>query len=67
MPIDSRLLEILCCPACHGEIAPVNDDQGLECAKCGRIYPVRDDIPVMLVDEASPPTKEARGPKDRET
>ncbi len=56
MPIDSRLLEILICPACHGEIRALDDDAGLECLECGRVYPIRDGIPVMLVDEASPPT-----------
>lgn len=60
MPIDARLLEILVCPACRGEVHPVESDSGLECQACGRIYPVRDEIPVMLVDEASPPT---RGPE----
>lgn len=58
MPIDPRLLEIVICPACHGDIRPVNDDTGLECLRCGRVYPVRDDIPVLLVDEATPPTRE---------
>ena len=58
MPLDPRLLEILICPACRGEIAPVNDESGLECAGCGRVYPVRDGIPVMLVDEASAPTRQ---------
>jgi hypothetical protein len=56
MALDPRLLEILICPACRGEIRPVNEDAGLECASCGRVYPVRDGIPVLLVDEASPPT-----------
>jgi len=56
VPIDSRLLEILICPACHGDIRELDSDRGLECAKCGRVYPVRDGIPVMLVEEASPPT-----------
>ena len=56
MPIDARLLEILRCPACHGEIDPLKADQGLECRDCGRIYPIRDGIPVMLIEEASPPT-----------
>jgi hypothetical protein len=56
MPIDERLLEILRCPACHGEIDPLEGDLGLECRACGRIYPIRDGIPVMLVEEASPPT-----------
>ena len=57
MALDPRLLEILICPACRGEIRPVNEDAGLECASCGRVYPVRDGIPVLLVDEASPPTR----------
>jgi uncharacterized protein YbaR (Trm112 family) len=57
MTIDPRLLEILVCPACRGEVRPVESDAGLECRQCGRIYPIRDDIPVMLVDEASPPTR----------
>jgi hypothetical protein len=58
MPLDPRLLEILRCPACHGDIRPVDDHRGLECERCGRVYPVRDGIPVMLVEEASPPTRE---------
>lgn len=62
MTIDPRLLAILICPACHGDISEVDAGAGLECGKCGRIYPVRDGIPVMLVDEASPPTREGSGP-----
>lgn len=58
MPLDPRLLEILACPACHGTVRPVNDEQGLECDRCGRVYPVRDGIPVLLVEEATPPTRE---------
>lgn len=58
MPIDSSLLEILRCPACHGEINPLDEDRGLECRECGRVYPIRDGIPVMLVEEASPPRAE---------
>jgi uncharacterized protein YbaR (Trm112 family) len=60
MPVDPRLMEILICPACHGELretAREDGDEGLECGGCGRVYPVRDDIPVMMVDEASPPTR----------
>lgn len=57
MVIDPRLLEILVCPACRGGIEPV-EDRGLECGRCGRVYPIRDGIPVMLADEASPPTRE---------
>jgi uncharacterized protein YbaR (Trm112 family) len=58
MPLDPRLLEMLICPACRGEIKPVDNESGLECLQCGRVYPVRDGIPVMLVDEASAPTRE---------
>lgn len=61
LPVDPRLLEILICPACHGDVRPVDEDRGLECQACGRIYPVRDEIPVMLVEEATPPTREPGG------
>ena len=55
MSIDPRLLEIVICPACHGDLRQNDAGDGLECLKCGRVYPVRDGIPVMLVEEASPP------------
>lgn len=55
MAIDPRLLEILVCPACHADVREIDSGAGLECGGCGRVYPVRDGIPVMLVDEASPP------------
>ena len=52
MPIDAELLAILACPVEH---APVTDaTTHLVCTSCGRRYPVRDGIPVMLVDEAAP-------------
>jgi hypothetical protein len=51
--LDPRLLDLLVCPACHGEIRPVVQPEGLECLGCRRVYPVRDGIPVMLVDEAT--------------
>lgn len=55
--IDPELLEILACPACD-ERPPVTLDeanQKLVCTVCGRRYPIRDGIPVMLVDEAEKP------------
>ncbi len=55
MAIDPRLLRILICPACHGDVREIDAGAGLECSRCGRVYPVRDGIPVMLVEEASPP------------
>jgi len=55
VPLDARLLEILICPACHGDVTELQAEEGLECSDCGRVYPIREGIPVMLVDEASPP------------
>ena len=57
MTIDPHLLEILICPACRGAIRPPADD-ALECERCGLRYPIRDGIPVMLVDEAGPPPRD---------
>jgi uncharacterized protein len=55
--IDQQLLSIIVCPACHGELAPATTDgvEELVCRGCGNAYPVRDDIPVLLVDEARKP------------
>jgi uncharacterized protein YbaR (Trm112 family) len=52
MPINRELLEILACPLCKESVRLTPDEKGLKCAKCHRVYPIRDDIPVMLVDEA---------------
>jgi hypothetical protein len=52
MAIDPKLLEILACPLCKTPVNTTPDKKGLKCVKCGRIYPVEDDIPIMLVDEA---------------
>ncbi|HCN19648.1 MAG: hypothetical protein A3C38_07675 [Planctomycetes bacterium RIFCSPHIGHO2_02_FULL_50_42] len=48
--IDKELLDILACPVCKTEIRL--EQEKIVCAKCGRRYPIRDDIPVMLVEEA---------------
>jgi uncharacterized protein YbaR (Trm112 family) len=53
MAVSKELLDILVCPICKTPVVPTGDQNGLKCATCGRIYPVRDDIPVMLVEEAS--------------
>jgi uncharacterized protein YbaR (Trm112 family) len=53
MAVDPALLEILVCPECKLPVHPVNDGAGLKCDKCRRVYPVKDDIPVMLLDEAT--------------
>jgi uncharacterized protein YbaR (Trm112 family) len=52
MPVDAALLEILVCPDCKLPVRLVHNGAGLKCEKCRRVYPVKDDIPIMLVDEA---------------
>jgi len=54
-PISKELLDILACPLCKTEVKLVGNKKsgfGLKCIKCNRVYPVKDGIPVMLVDEA---------------
>jgi len=48
--IDKELLEILACPSCKGDVEL--KDQKIVCKKCGLKYPIKDDIPIMLIDEA---------------
>jgi uncharacterized protein len=55
MPLDAELLAILACPNCRGEVDYKEAEQIIECRACHYRYPVRDDIPVMLVDEAEKP------------
>ena len=52
MAIDPQLLEILACPVCKVSVTLTGDKKGLRCGKCLRIYPIQDDIPIMLVEEA---------------
>jgi uncharacterized protein YbaR (Trm112 family) len=51
--IAKDLLEILVCPACKKELEHREKPESLKCVQCHRVYPVRDDIPIMLVDEAT--------------
>ncbi len=55
--VSQELLDILACPACDDRPAVrlSEDEQYLVCGQCGRMYPIKDDIPVMLVDEAVMP------------
>jgi uncharacterized protein YbaR (Trm112 family) len=62
VPVDPKLLEILICPACGGAVSALDRDAGIACAGCGRVYPIRDGIPVMLVDEAAAPSRPDAGP-----
>ena len=53
MALSQDLLEILACPLCKARVELKPDGSGLKCVECRRVYPVRDDIPVMLIDEAT--------------
>jgi hypothetical protein len=52
MPIDKELLDILACPKCKGDISLNESRDGLICDSCKLLYHIKDDIPVMLIDEA---------------
>ena len=54
MALDKELLDILACPRCRGELILLDKETGLRCPACAVVYPVRDEIPIMLVDEAVP-------------
>ena len=52
MALDKELLDILACPKCKGDIKLTEKKDGLICEACKLKYPIKDDIPVMLIDEA---------------
>jgi len=54
MALNKELLDILVCPKCKGAITLTKEEDGLLCSPCGLAYPVLDEIPVMLVEEAIP-------------
>lgn len=55
MEMDNWLLDILVCPKCRAALRQDKTADELECTGCGLAYPVRDNIPVLLVDEARQP------------
>jgi uncharacterized protein YbaR (Trm112 family) len=52
MAVSKELLDILVCPECKTPVTPTPDEQGLKCPTCKRVYPVRGDIPIMIVSDA---------------
>jgi LSD1 subclass zinc finger protein len=52
LAIDQSLLDLLVCPACKTPVKLTADNQGLRCAKCRLVYPIRDGFAVMIQDEA---------------
>jgi uncharacterized protein YbaR (Trm112 family) len=65
MKIDSWVLEVLACPKCHSPLRADDAASELVCtgADCGLAYPVRDDIPVLLIDEARDPAAGPAAPR----
>jgi uncharacterized protein YbaR (Trm112 family) len=56
MGIDQQLLDILACPNCRGDVEYLREENVIACVgECKYRYPVRDDIPIMLIDEADKP------------
>ena len=51
--VKKELIEIMCCPECKGDVE--EKDGKVVCLKCGRRYPIKDDIPIMLVEESELP------------
>lgn len=54
MEISQELFEVLACPKCKGELTYSEEPAGLICGSCELLYPIREGIPVMLIDEAIP-------------
>jgi uncharacterized protein YbaR (Trm112 family) len=51
--VSQELLDILACPVCIKSVHLTSDQKGLKCEQCNRVYPIVDDIPVMLIEEAT--------------
>lgn len=52
MSLNKELLKILACPKCKNDLELMGKEEGLKCPKCNLVYPIKEDIPVMLIDEA---------------
>jgi len=49
--LSKELLDILCCPKCKADLTYSAEQSTLACTRCGKIYQVKNDIPIMLVDD----------------
>lgn len=67
MPLDAELLSILACPVCRGGLDVTGATEGLACSRCAVVYPIRDEIPVMLAEEAVPAREWAAGKREAVT
>lgn len=64
MALHADLLRILACPKCKGELEIVGQEEGLKCSACAVVYPIREEIPVMLIEEAVPLSKWEQGVRE---
>jgi len=58
--LSKELLDIMCCPKCHGELLYEPQKNKLTCGTCRKVYPVKDDIPIMLIDDEQPGGEDER-------
>ncbi|MDY0274066.1 MAG: Trm112 family protein [Desulfomicrobium sp.] len=65
MPLHPELLKILACPKCKGNLNLLGQEEGLECPACQVVYPIRQEIPVMLMEEAIASDKWAQGVREK--
>ena len=54
MSLTEEIISILACPKCRGDLSPVAAGEGLLCKACNLVYPVRNDVPVLLIEDAQP-------------
>ena len=64
MALNRELLHILACPKCKGSLELLGAEEGLKCAAGAVVYPIRDEIPVMLIEEAVPAEKWDQGQRE---
>ncbi|MDL2209802.1 Trm112 family protein [Desulfovibrio sp. OttesenSCG-928-O18] len=64
MTLAPELLAVLACPVCRGSLDVAGETEGLCCSKCAVVYPVREEIPVMLAEEAIPAREWERGRRE---
>lgn len=65
MALNKELLQILACPKCKGDLELLAQEEGLKCGACALVYPVREEIPVMLVDQAIAVEKWDQGVREK--
>ncbi len=54
MALNKELLDILACPKCKGDLELTEAEDGLICRECKLVYPIKEEIPIMLIEEAIP-------------